>query len=102
MTKKDFAKALFEKGIFVSKAELEGYLKPFYKKIPLEAKVNFEVDKPFSLEVTYKGKDYKFLGEVVQKAERMGRNPKTGEEIKIEAKKSVKFKAGKTLVDKIN
>ena len=32
----------------------------------------------------------------------MGRNPKTGEEIKIEAKKSVKFKAGKTLVDKMN
>ena len=72
MTKKDFAKALFEKGIFVSKAESER----------------------------------NFIGwgkfEVVQKAERMGRNPKTGEEIKIEAKKTVKFKAGKTLTDKMN
>ena len=50
--------------------ELEGYLKPFYKKIPLTAKVNFEIDRPFSLEVSYNGKEYKFFGEVVQKAEK--------------------------------
>lgn len=76
--------------------ELEGYLKPFYKKIPLEAKVNFEVDKPFSLEVTYKGKDYKFLGEVVQKAEK---RPLDKERIEEALKKSgdVPFK-----FDKVN
>ncbi|MGL6168258.1 MAG: HU family DNA-binding protein, partial [Fusobacteriaceae bacterium] len=32
---------------------------------------------------------------------RLGRNPKTGEEIKIEAKKAVKFKAGKLLSDAV-
>ena len=65
--------------------ELEGYLKPFYKKIPLKAKVNFEVDKEFSLEVNYNGKDYKFLGEVVQKAEK---RPLDKERIEDALKKS--------------
>lgn len=85
---KSLNKELFE--------ELEGYLKPFYKKIPLEAKVNFEVDKPFSLEVTYKGKDYKFLGQVVQKAEK---RPLDKERIEEALKKSgdVPFK-----FDKVN
>ena len=78
--------------------ELEGYLKPFYKKIPLEAKVNFEVDKPFSLEVTYKGKDYKFLGEVVQKAEK---RPLDKERIEEALKKSgdVPFKFDKVIFE---
>ncbi|MGL6121294.1 MAG: HU family DNA-binding protein [Fusobacteriaceae bacterium] len=40
--------------------------------------------------------------ETVQRAERIGRNPKTGEEIKIEAKKAVKFKAAKALSIAIN
>ena len=35
--------------------------------------------------------------EVKQRAERKGRNPKTGEEIKIEAKEVVTFKQGKAL-----
>lgn len=34
--------------------------------------------------------------------ERMGRNPKTGEEILIPSKKVVKFKAGKLLAEKVN
>ena len=34
--------------------------------------------------------------------ERKGRNPKTGEEIIIPAKKAVKFKVGKKLDDKVN
>jgi len=33
---------------------------------------------------------------------RMGRNPQTGKEIKIPAKKAVKFKAGQSLKDKVN
>lgn len=32
---------------------------------------------------------------------RKGRNPKTGEEIKIKAKKVVKFRVGKKLADKV-
>ena len=38
---------------------------------------------------------------VVKRKARKGRNPQTGAEIKIAAKKVVKFKAGKTLTDKV-
>jgi len=39
---------------------------------------------------------------VSKRAARMGRNPQTGESIKIPAKKAVKFKPGSNLVDAIN
>lgn len=39
---------------------------------------------------------------VKERAERDGRNPKTGETIKIAASKSVGFKAGKALKDAVN
>lgn len=39
---------------------------------------------------------------VSQSAARTGRNPRTGEEIKIAASKSPKFKAGKQLKDSVN
>jgi DNA-binding protein HU-beta len=38
---------------------------------------------------------------VVKRKAREGRNPQTGKAIKIPAKKVVKFKAGKTLADKV-
>lgn len=38
---------------------------------------------------------------VVARAEREGRNPRTGEKISIPASKVVKFKAGKTLSEKV-
>lgn len=37
--------------------------------------------------------------EVVERASRIGRNPKTGETIEIKASKAPKFKAGKSLKD---
>ena len=40
--------------------------------------------------------------EVVERAERTGRNPKTGEEMTIAACKAPKFKPGKALKDAIN
>ena len=40
--------------------------------------------------------------EVGKRAARTGRNPLTGEEIKIKASKAPKFKAGKALKDAIN
>jgi DNA-binding protein HU-beta len=53
-----------------------------------------------------KGDTVQFVGwgtfEVKTTAERIGRNPKTGVEIKIPARKAVKFKAGKKLSDKVN
>ncbi len=39
--------------------------------------------------------------EVRNRKARMGRNPRTGEEIKIKASKSVGFKAGKALKDAV-
>ena len=39
--------------------------------------------------------------EVTERAERQGRNPKTGEAITIPASKSPKFKAGKALKDAV-
>lgn len=91
MTKKDFAKVLFETGAFPTKAEAERKVDLFLTTIE---------------NTLAAGEELNFIGwgkfEVVERAERVGRNPKTGEEIKIEAKKTVKFKPGKTLVDKIN
>ena len=43
-----------------------------------------------------------FTIEVVDKPARKGRNPATGQEIDVPAKKSIKFKAGKEFADKIN
>ena len=39
---------------------------------------------------------------VVSKKARSGKNPRTGESIKIPAKKVPKFKAGKSLVEKVH
>ena len=53
-----------------------------------------------------KGSHVKFLGqfshEVATRAERQGRNPKTGEAMTIAACKTVKFKAGAKLKSAIN
>ncbi len=55
--------------------------------------------------VLVKGDSVQFVGWgtfAVQKREaRKGRNPQTGKEIKIAAKKVVKFKVGKKLADKV-
>jgi len=37
-----------------------------------------------------------------KRAARVGRNPRTGETMNIKAKKVIKFKASKTLTDKLN
>ena len=65
--------------------ELEEYLKPYTKKIPLNAVVNFAVDKPVAIKINYKGNDYEVLGDVVQKAEK---RPLDQERIKEALKKS--------------
>lgn len=40
--------------------------------------------------------------ETAERPERMGRNPQTGKEIKIAASRTIKFKPGKNLRDKVN
>jgi len=91
MNKKEFVALFAEKGNFDTKAEAERKLETIL--------ATFE-------EVLVNGDDINFVGwgkfEVVEKAARTGRNPKTGEEVAIPAKKMVKFKAGKSLAEKIN
>ena len=91
MTKKEFVDLYFEKGGFETKVEAEKKAKAFLETVE---------------EALVKGEEVIFTGwgkwEVVEKAERVGRNPKTGEEVVIPAKKAIKFKAGKALEEKVN
>ncbi len=91
MTKKELASLLQVKGVFTTKAEAE-------------RKIDSILD--VMEETLVAGESINFIGwgkfEVVERAPRMGRNPKTGVEVQIEARKSIKFKAGKGLLEKIN
>ena len=53
-----------------------------------------------------KGNDARFVGfgtfSIAKRAATTGRNPRTGEPIKIKASKNVKFKAGKELKESVN
>ena len=91
MTKKEFVDLYFQKGEFTTKVDAEKKAMAFLATIE---------------EVLEKGDEISFLGfgkfEVTERAARTCRNPQTGEEMKVEAKKAVKFKAGKALKDAIN
>ena len=91
MTKKEFVDLYAAKAKFETKAEAE-------------RKLNTLLD--LFEEVLVKGDDINFVGwgkfEVRETPARTGRNPKTGEEVAILAKKVVKFKAGKGLADKVD
>ena len=75
----------------LSKKEAEAVLKAFVKTVEDELR---------------KGGKVQIVGfgnfEVSERAARDGRNPRTGEVMKIEATKAPKFKAGKSLKDAIN
>lgn len=91
MTKKEFVEKLQEKGNFDTKAAAERAMDAVLGTIE---------------DTLLTGDNVQFVGwgtfEVKEVAARTGRNPKTGEEIAIPAKKAVKFKAGKSLADKVN
>ena len=91
MNKKEFVALFAEKANFESKAEAERKLDALLGA--------FE-------EVLVKGDEINFVGwgkfEVKDTPARIGRNPKTGVEVPIPAKKVVKFKAGKSLADKVD
>ena len=91
MTKKEFVEVYAAKGNFETKAEAERKLDALLG--------TFE-------EVLVSGEEVNFVGwgkfEVKETPARTGRNPRTGEEVAILAKKVVKFKAGKTLADKVD
>ena len=91
MTKKEFAKLLFEKGVFTTRTEAE-------KKVD----IIFETMEKTLLD----GEDISIINwgklEVVERAPRLGRNPKTGEEVNIGERKSVKFRPRKEFLEKLN
>ncbi|MDY4011468.1 MAG: HU family DNA-binding protein [Fusobacterium gastrosuis] len=91
MTKKDLAKLLFEKGVFSTKVEAEKKVDIIFDTME-KVLLNGE-----SISIINWGKL-----EVVERAPRLGRNPKTGEEIKIGTRKSIKFRPGKALLEKLN
>ena len=91
MTKKEFAKLLFEKGVFTTRTEAEKKVDIIFssmEKILLDGE---------NLSIINFGKL-----EVVERAPRLGRNPKTGEEVKIGKRKSVKFRPGQAFLEKLN
>ncbi len=91
MTKSEFIQKYYEKEKFTSKAEAERKLNCLLETIE---------------EVLLSGDEVNFIGwgkfEVIEKAAREGRNPRTGDILKIPARKAVKFKPGKKLNDKVN
>lgn len=75
----------------ISKKDADAALKAFISVVESELK---------------KGEKVQLVGfgtfEVSKRAARKGRNPQTGEEMKIKASKSPKFKAGKAFKDAVN
>ena len=90
MNKAELVAAMAEK-TELSKKDAEAALKAFADVVAEELK---------------KGEKIQLVGfgtfEVSERAERIGRNPSTGAEMKIPASKAPKFKAGKALKDLIN
>lgn len=86
MTKKEFIERYYARGEFQYKAEAERVLNDilnlFGEALFLKGEVNFIGWGKF---------------QVVERAAREAINPRTGEIIKVEARKVAKFKAGKTL-----
>ena len=90
MNKTELVAAMAEK-TGLSKKDAESALKAFIDTVTDELKADGKVQ---------------LVGfgtfEVSERAAREGRNPQTGETMKIEASKSPKFKAGKALKDMVN
>lgn len=90
MNKAELVSAMADKAT-LSKKDAEAALKAFTEVVAEELK---------------QGGKIQLVGfgtfEVVERAERTGRNPQTGKEMKIPASKAPKFKAGKALKDTVN
>ena len=90
MNKVELVEAMAKKAD-ISKKDAEAALKAFISSVTSELK---------------KGGKVQLVGfgtfEVSKRAARKGRNPQTGDEMKIKASKSPKFKAGKAFKDALN
>ena len=90
MTKAEFVKALKEKAGLATLVQAEAAYENVFAIIQANLK---------------KGDDVAITGfgsfKVVQRKARKGRNPRTGKELKIAARKAVKFTAGKALKESL-
>ncbi|MBE5946631.1 MAG: HU family DNA-binding protein [Lachnospiraceae bacterium] len=90
MNKNELVASMAEK-TGLKKTEVEKVLKAFTETVASELK---------------KGEKIQLVGfgtfEVAERPAREGRNPRTGETMKIAASKAPKFKAGKALKDSVN
>ena len=90
MNKNELVTSMAEKTA-MKKTEVEKVLKAFTDTVAAELK---------------KGEKVQLVGfgtfEVAERPAREGRNPRTGETMKIAASKAPKFKAGKALKDMVN
>ena len=90
MNKTELVAAIAEKA-GLSKKDAEGAVKAFTDTVAEQLKA---------------GEKIQLVGfgtfEVAERAARTGKNPQTGEAIKIPASKAPKFKAGKALKDDVN
>ena len=90
MNKTELVAAIAEKA-GLSKKDAEGAVKAFTDTVAEQLKA---------------GEKIQLVGfgtfEVAERAARTGKNPQTGEAIKIPASKAPKFKAGKALKDEVN
>lgn len=90
MTKRDFAKLLSKRGVFVSQTDAE-------------SKLDLILDEIENILKTGETVSFVNFGkfEVITREARIGRNPKTGKEIKIAEKRVLKFKPGRRLATTI-
>lgn len=90
MNKSEFVAALSKHGA-MSKTDAERVLQVFRHTLEMELPETDRIALPgIGIFV------------VVEKAARKGRNPATGQEVDIPAKKAVRFKAARELADKVN
>ena len=106
MTKKEFAKLLFEKGntftfetinTYDYKNNIKSGIKVILDLLNKENESSFNVDNIYGVK-----RPVSFNKEIIERAPKLGRNPKTGEEVKIGKRKSIKFRPGKAFLEKLN
>ena len=95
--------------IFIKKKKKKDVVNLVKAKTDLSVKTTSEVVDALLEVITEAladGDSVRFTGfgtfSVTERAARTGKNPRTGEVIEIAASKSVSFKAGKSLKDKVN
>jgi nucleoid DNA-binding protein len=90
----------------MNKGEFVKHIEELHNCTQIEAEKNLDMFVSSAISALGSGNEISLVGfgnfSVSKMAARDGRNPRTGEAIKIAARNQVKFKAGKTLKDAVN